>query len=301
MVAKAMAPARRAKIEQLEGAGVRWETAARPLPAALRPWVVKCEGYGEHSSQPVARREMPGPRVVLIIELGTPIRVHDPADEERALSFSGGFVAGLDDRSTLTTHAGAQRGIQIELTPTAARRCFERPMSELAGQVVPLVELLPRRLHTLAEQLAELPSWDARLDLVEALLAERIGASRADTRVAEWALRRIEDCGGNLDLSKLARELGYSPKHVIALFHEHVGTTPKRFSRIVRFDRLVRHLRSGGQGSWAELAARFGWFDQAHLANDLKRIALVPASRARQLLAGPAEVNFFQDDAGSDP
>src|ERR671911_307014 len=104
-----MGPARRARVEQIEGAGVRWEMAARPLPALLRPWVGKCEGYGEHASAPVARREMPGPRVVLIIELGTPIRVHDPGNDAQSRSFAGGFVAGLDERATLTTHAGAQR------------------------------------------------------------------------------------------------------------------------------------------------------------------------------------------------
>src|SRR5688572_26941152 len=106
-----MAPARRARIEQFESPGTSWEMAARPLPAVLRPWVTKCEGYAEDAGQPVARREMPGPRIVLIIEIGAPIRVHDPADERRARTFSGGFVAGLDERSTLTAHAGAQRGI----------------------------------------------------------------------------------------------------------------------------------------------------------------------------------------------
>ncbi|HKO49663.1 MAG TPA: helix-turn-helix domain-containing protein [Polyangiaceae bacterium] len=289
----------RAKVERGSSGTARWELAARPLPAVLRPWVTKCDGYGEWSGAPVARREIPMPRVVVILEFDTPIGLHDPADEAKRTTFKGGFVAGLDDRSTLTTHDGIQRGIQIDLTPTAARRCFDRPMSELLGQVVPLVELLPRAERHLCERLAALPDWDARLEIVEALLAERITACRADTRVAEWATRRIEACGGGLDLNTLARELGYSPKHVISLFHEHVGMTPKRFARVVRFDRLARHLRSGGTGSWAELAARFGWFDQAHLSNDVKRMTRGSPSELRELLAGPAGVNFFQDASGN--
>jgi AraC-like DNA-binding protein len=291
----------RAKVEQGSDGGVRWERAARPLPAVLRPWVTQCDGYGEWAGEPVARLEMPGPRVVVILEIGAPIRVHDPADPAKLTTFAGGFVAGLDDRSTLTTHDGIQRGIQIDLTPTAARRCFDRPMSELRGQVVPLVDLLPRSERHLCERLAALGDWDARLEAVESLLAERITACRADTRLAEWATRRIEACGGALDLDTLARELGYSSKHVISLFHEHVGMTPKRFARVVRFDRLVRHLRGGGAGSWAELAARFGWFDQAHLSNDVKRIVGVSPSEAREKLAGPVGVNFVQDAARGAP
>jgi AraC-like DNA-binding protein len=115
--------------------------------------------------------------------------------------------------------------------------------------------------------------------------------------VTDWAVQRIESSGGCIDLKALARELGYSQKHVIALFHDQVGMSPMRFARVVRFDRLVRHLRSGGSEPWAELAARFGWFDQAHLANDLKRIVGMPASQARSAIVGPATgVNFFQDD-----
>lgn len=287
----------RAKVEQASSGGARWELASRPLPAVLVPWVSKCAGYGEWADEPVTRREVPHPRIVVILEIDTPIRLHDPADEAKLTTFKGGFVAGLDDRSTLTTHDGSQRGIQIDLTPTAARRCFDRPMSDLLGQAVPLVDLLPRAERSLCERLAELRDWDARLELVEALLAQRITACRADTRIAEWATRRIEACGGALDLSTLARELGYSSKHVISLFHEHVGMTPKRFARVVRFDRLVRHLRSGGAGSWAELAARFGWFDQAHLSNDVKRMTRGSPSELRELLSGPA-VNFFQDAVG---
>jgi len=232
----------------------------------------------------------------MIIELDEPIRVHDPLDERRAVAFEGGFVAGLDDRSTLTTHDGTQRGIQIDLTPSAARRLFGLPLSELSGQVVPLSELLPRTERSLAGRLADLGSWDARLDVVERLLLERISASPLDTRLATWAVRRIEATGGGLGTKALARELGYSQKHVIALFHEQVGMTPGRFGRLVRFDRLVQHLRQGGTGSWAELAARFGWFDQAHLANDVKRIVGEPPSRARAMLAGPAALTALQSD-----
>ncbi len=195
----------RAHLERGSSGNVRWELAARPLPAVLRPWVSKCAGYGEWAPETIVRRELPLPRVVLILELDTPIRVHDPADEAKASSFKGGFVVGLDDRSTLTAHDGVQRGIQIDLTPVAARRCFDLPLSELLGQVVPLVELLPRGERHTCEQLATLPDWDARLEHVETLLARRITACRADTRVAEWATRRIEACGGTLDLSTLAR------------------------------------------------------------------------------------------------
>jgi AraC-like DNA-binding protein len=242
---------------------------------------------------------MPGPRVVVIVETGPPLWLHDPADELRTQHFPGGFVAGLDDRSTLTSHAGSQAGIQLDLRPAGARHLFGLPLKELHGCVLPLQELLPREQRGLCQQLAETRGVAARLDLVQRLLCTRIEASPVDTRVTEWAVQRIEASGGNLDLRGLARELGYSQKHVISLFHEQVGMSPMRFARVVRFDRLVRHLRSGGGEPLAELAVQFGWFDQAHLANDLRRITGLPAALARRAIVGPAAgVNSFQDAGG---
>lgn len=261
--------------------------------------MTKCDGYAERSAVGLSRREMPGPRVVVIFETGAPLTLHDPADEQRTQRFAGGFVAGLDDRSTLTSHGGSQAGIQLDLRPAGARHLFGLPLSELAGQVLPLTELLPREQRGLCQQLAETRGWQPRLELVQRLLGGRIEASRLDTRLTEWAVQRIESSAGRLDLKELARQLGYSQKHVISLFHEQVGMSPMRFARVVRFDRLVRHLRSGGSEPWAELALRFGWFDQAHLANDLRRITGSPASRARSAIVGPASsVNSFQDQGG---
>lgn len=285
------------QIERTASNGSHWEVARGPLPRALRQWLTKCDGYAEHSSTALSRREMPGPRVVVILETGAPLCLHAPGDEQQLQRFDGGFVAGLDDRSTLTSHCGSQEGIQLDLRPAGARHLFGLPLSELRGQVLPLVDLLPREHRGLCARLGETRGWAARIELVQSLLCARIGASSIDTRVTEWAVQRIESSGGYLDLKGLARELGYSQKHVIALFHEQVGMSPMRFARVVRFDRLVRHLRSGGTEPWAELAVRFGWFDQAHLANDLKRIVGMPASQARSAIVGPAEgVNFFQDD-----
>jgi methylphosphotriester-DNA--protein-cysteine methyltransferase len=175
-------------------------------------------------------------------------------------------------------------------------------MSAVSGRVLALDDLLPRTQRGITERLAELPNWNARLDAVEALLCERISTTEPPARVVSWACRRLRRDPG-LDQKSLAKELGYSQKHVITLFKEHVGVTPKQFARVVRFDRLVQYLRAGGRAPWAELSSRFGWFDQAHLASDLRRFLGVTPTRARDILGLPngMEVNFFQDGPTSDP
>jgi AraC-like DNA-binding protein len=72
------------------------------------------------------------------------------------------------------------------------------------------------------------------------------------------------------DVGALAREYGYSERQ----FHRRVlaatGHGPKRLSRIGRMQAL---LAAGRGESWARTAAAFGFHDEAHMINDVRRLA----------------------------
>jgi AraC-like DNA-binding protein len=275
-------PSHRASIVRGEAAGSEWEMATRPLPFRFAPYVRDCTGYSERTPLPLLRREFPGPQVVVILELGPSIRVYDVGHEldegelpghAGANRFEGGFVAGLSDRFTITAHEGFQCGIQLNLTPIGARLVFGVPMHELTDQVVSLTRLLPARYRSLADRLASLPNWDDRFDALESVLDDRLGQAdlSARTTTVQWAVRRIEQVPG--DMKGLARELGYSQKHVISMFRDHVGVPPKLLARIMRFDQLMTRLKSGpppATRGWAALAQELGFYDQAHLVREVK-------------------------------
>lgn len=266
--------------------GGRWELAVRAPSPALRA-VVSGDycGYLEQSAGPNRRRELPVPFVPLIVEFAPPIRVYDYGQERRFATHRGGFVAGLGDRFTLCAHDGYQHGLQVNLTPIGARLVFGIPMHELSGRAHALADLLPARHRGLGARLRELADWDGRFDLLEAVLRDCVERTRADTRVASWALRRIEETGGAVGIGAVCRQTGYSRRHVIALFREHVGMPPKLMARIVRFDRLVRHVGAGGSGTWAELALEFGYSDQAHLSREVKELGGITPRQMRPLVA----------------
>ena len=277
----------RSRTRHLSGAadGGRWEMALRPPAPALRAFVADdyC-GYRERSLGVSRRRELPVPFVPLIIEFAPPIRVYGYGQERRFDTHRGGFAAGLAGQYTLCEHDGFQHGLQVNLTPIGAHLVFGIPMHELSGRAHALADLLPPRHRHLLHRLPELDGWDERFDLVDAVLLDCVRAARADTRVVSWAVRRIVESGGTVDMASLCRQTGYSRKHVIALFHRQVGLPPKLLARIVRFDGLVRHLRAGGRGTWAGLALEFGYSDQAHLAHEVKQFSGVTPRQLQPLV-----------------
>jgi AraC-like DNA-binding protein len=273
----------RARVHTEAAEGWQWELAVRPPSAALAPYVHELQGYVERSSGPLRRRELPGLHVVVILEFEPRLRVYANGQETEHACYAGGFVAGLAGAFTLTEHFGLQAGIQLNLHPLGARRLFGLPLHELRGHTVHFRDLVAPSERGLNEQLAELRDWDARFDRLEHFLWTRLREAAAPNRAVAWALHRIDQAAGAIDLEALAAELGYSRKHMIALFHDQVGVPPKLWARLVRFDRLRRALSAGAPRSWAELAIECGYYDQAHLARDVRQFSGGPP---RQLLEG---------------
>jgi methylphosphotriester-DNA--protein-cysteine methyltransferase len=118
-----------------------------------------------------------------------------------------------------------------------------------------------------------------------------------DTARVDWALARIESSGGNVDVRSLARDLGHSPKHLVALFRDQAGAPPKLLAQLVRFERVMREAHGGLVSRWADLAIAHGYFDQAHLAREVRRFTGLSPTEARASLSAhrPAQVNSVQD------
>ncbi|MCR9141515.1 MAG: helix-turn-helix domain-containing protein [bacterium] len=292
--------------------GIAWEYYTREAPAHLAPFVREMNGYTEATPGLLQRREFAGGRVVLIFEFGPPLRVFggelDGAHSHTgARRFARGFVAGIDQAFTLTEHDGYQCGMQINFTPTGARLFFGLPMSELSGRVIPFEDLAPDpELKHLAERLYDLGDWTARFALLQQVLSHRlVGSSewKSDAGFAaiDWACGEIERRGGRVAAAEIAEELGFSRKHLAHLFRRHAGLSPGALGRVVRFQRLLEYLRSAGDSresmqagtgaadeamreNWADLAARFGYYDQSHLIREVKSFAGRTPGRLHEVL-----------------
>ena len=60
------------------------------------------------------------------------------------------------------------------------------------------------------------------------------------------------------------------------LFERYVGATPKWTLARYRIHDAVSDLDAGHTGSLADLAARYGWFDQAHFTREFTDLVGVP-------------------------
>ena len=86
----------------------------------------------------------------------------------------------------------------------------------------------------------------------------------------QWAVDRIEASAGQINVDELARQTGYTRKHLNMLFQRQVGLGAKALARVHRFKSALSLLGTRFEVPWAELAQHCGYYDQSHLVRDFK-------------------------------
>lgn len=253
--------------------------------ARLRPYVDRYLGYREHAALPLVRHEVAGAFVVLILGWGAPLDVTDRRAADRGVSGVNAFLAGPFDAHCTTRTVGEGAGVQLVLTLPAARRLLGMPLGEVANRVLP-VDRVDDWLARLRDDLAELPDWPARFAHLDAALVRRLSVARPVDGRLRHAWRLVDGSGGAVEVAGLADQVGWSRRHLTAVFRREFGLPPKTVARLVRFQRAYATLGrgvpaatggpagAGGDGpGWAELAVRLGYCDQSHLIREFREYA----------------------------
>jgi len=227
-----------------------------PESGAYREWTPPGELAGRVSR--LWSREAWAPGVARVVPDGCIDLIWGP---------DGPIVAGPDTKAHLTVLRPQDRYFGIRFRPGALGGLLGVPPHELRDLRVPL------------EDLPALPGLtrEGMIDAVVARLRETPGPDPAGAAIVA-ALRR------GTSVAAVAWELGMSERSLHRRCLRVFGYGPKTLQRVMRFRLALRLARSGVP--LAEVAAEAGYADQAHLANDVRRLAGV--SLTRLIEPGPA-------------
>ena len=301
------------------------EAARYRPPPALRPLVAWYHGYRETGQRPARHRGLPSPWLTLIITLDEPLTIAEHPDPRQAASAHQVLVGGLHTSPALVTHDGCQSGIQLGVTPLGARVLLGAPAGALATLDLEGDEVIGRFAADLQDRMRAAATWADRFAMLDALFAARAGLDLVGSAVpagpslrsrtgpmdtrdliapeVRYAWRTLLTSRGAVPVAELARETGWSVRHLDNRFRSEIGLTPKAAARVIRFDRarrmLMHRVGSGAAPALADLAAAGGYYDQAHLAREFRGLAGVPPSRWLAEEFRNVQVHGPDDQAGS--
>lgn len=261
---------------------------SRPQHPGLAPWVHERAAYLSAAGAAYTARLLPTGHITLVVNLGPAFtRMTHNGDADLRPGPAGSLVIGPEDRPGVCAHPGGQRTMRVQLTPPGAHRLFGLPLAELANSVQDLRDVLGPAAAELDERLDAAPTWTERFDILDAALLTRVltGPRVAPQVAMTW--RALATVPGTASVADLAREAGWSHKHLLRRFTRQVGLTPKALARVARFQHAVDRLSRPGS-RLADVSSECGYYDQAHLNRDFRMLGGVsPGQYAAAAVALP--------------
>ncbi len=261
--------------------------AARPHPE-LRLYVTSIVGYHDVTAPTAVHYGVASASATLIVAFDEPLDsgwLSAPEQHTRYWS----LLAGLHTAPALIRCHGLQHGIQVQLTPLGVRALLGIPAAAVAHEQVELTDAVASLPTSLPAQLAAIQDWSARFALVQEHLLRllaRHGRDEPEAEVAE-AWRLLARSSGGARVEHVAEVVGWSRRRLAARFAAEFGVGPKQAARLLRLDQARSMAGSGVP--LAEVAARTGYADQAHLTREWHVMAGAPPAHS---MAHP-----YRDDA----
>ena len=191
--------------------------------------------YEERPPPPVL-----APWVAVVWRIETDVRFDLRIPPDGCMDLIAGDVIGSFSRFDVVRLPAGSVSQGIRFHPGGFPALFGVPADELLDLRVPIRDVMPR-FRSLQR------------------LAVDAGAPDPVVRVV-WEGSEVRDA---------ARESGYSERQLRRRVSTATGHGPKRLMRIARMQRL---LLAGRGESWARSAVEHGYYDEAHMANEVREL-----------------------------
>ncbi|MGZ8362162.1 MAG: helix-turn-helix domain-containing protein [Allosphingosinicella sp.] len=178
------------------------------------------------------------------------------------------FAVGLIDEPVTFEIGGDVRFAAVRLWPWTWTFLSAVPLAAMRGR---WIEIDEPRLLGLCDRLAD-PV------LAERTLAALLAAAPAGLAAIGKGL------AGARSVADMRAATGMDARALQRWFERHVGLPPRRYLRLLRFQRA---FATDSGPSLADHAAAHGFADQAHMAREFRTLAGVPAKQARRTSKGP--------------
>lgn len=197
------------------------------------------------------------------------------------------IISSLRGVNTKACHVGTHANkmkllLLIEFHSGALFPFIQIDQFELVDSSFMLTELDRSLTQTLENVLMKSESIEALVEELDRIFINRLINSNPGKDISV-IMNTIIRSQGNISARDLSSEFYYSEKHIRRLFLQHVGTSPKMFSRIVRANYALRLLQDNPP-SLTDIASQAGFFDQPHFIHDFKLLCgLTPQEYIRNM------------------
>ncbi len=188
-------------------------------------------------------------------------------ETEDKLNTSG--ITGISDSYKIFKNSAGIGTILVYFTEIGFTHFASHPANELFNLSVSLENIFDKSsINETEEKLRAAQSDKQRIHIVERFLLSQLKDIHKDKLIIE-AVKIIYQTKGTIRIKELNERLFISQSPFEKRFRKLVGTTPKKFASIVRFNTVIDQLSN--TKSLTDICYENNFFDQAHFIKDFKQ------------------------------
>lgn len=177
-------------------------------------------------------------------------------------------VTGISDSFKIFRNSAGIGTILVYFTEIWFACFASNPVNELFNLSLSLDDIFDKnRVIEVQEKLALVTIDKQRIKIVEQFLLSQLKEIQTDKLIME-AVNLIYQSRGTIRIRELNDKLFISQSPFEKRFRKVVGTTPKKFASIVRFNSVLDDLNTK---SLIDICFEYNFFDQAHFIKDFKQ------------------------------
>lgn len=201
-------------------------------------------------------------------------------NKENKLTAAG--ISGMADGYTIFKNSDNIGTVLVYFTETGFTHFASHPANELFNLSTSLDDVFDKTSVTAVEETLSAVNTDQqRIKIVERFLLSQLKDIEADKLIIE-AVKLIYESKGAIRIKELNQKLFISQSPFEKRFKKIVGTTPKKFASIVRFNTVLNQLN--GIKSLTDICYENNFFDQAHFIKDFKQFTGETPENFKRLL-----------------
>lgn len=244
----------------------------RTPPYPLNQFVESVLFYEHYTPAHQIERLLPDGSLNLIVELnGVPQHIYDNQLLTPTHTHRNAWLSGMHSGYISIDSGKDAAMLIIRFLPQGAHPFLHLPVTELNDQVIEADLVFGQAVHQLREQLLGCPTTDQCFERVYQWLLARLKTDFLPPKAIIHGLQQIHRTPNNLKV--IQNQLGYSQKHLIALFKKYVGFRPKQYQQIARFNLALAQIAQGQKLQLTSLGYDCGYYDQAHFIKEFKKFA----------------------------
>lgn len=181
----------------------------------------------------------------------------------------------------------------IVFYPFAIPYFFKIKAGDIVNEAIDGRLLLKAVSNEIEERLAIANTNHKRADIFTSFLIKKLCTITPQTDIIHQSIQKIIQKQGALNVEAFCKETNISRRQMERKFSEHVGFTPKYYSRIIRFQSTLLHPSN----SITDVAYSFGYADQAHFIREFKEFSGISPKHYFKETKEAAE-NFLELNCG---